>query len=306
MANAASLDESALSPQADETPGKTWEHRELWDRVKDALSILPEHFDFPTLIEGIPAPDIPSANTLLGSGIEAHIPRALNRIRHIWDPDGKYEEFSFTRQPQVFPDVPFRELKPNGRTLFALEIKSWYVLAREREPSLRITVSKEWCHQADLVVVYPWALSNAIAGKARLFTPFVVGCRTAARVRNAYWSNRGKTAEDKKILLPKGKPSFWPAKGTEFNDTPAHDKGGNFGRLARTGVMNAFISQLFEQQTIADIPLGAWQKFLTVYAATGSLDELTSQLKGSLPESDKSVLVKLRGLIDGVLDGAAT
>ena len=300
MAKAASLDESALAPQADELPAADWPHRALWERVKDALSVLPEHFAFPTIIEGVPAPDIPSANTFLGSGIEAHIPKALNRMREMWDPEGKYDDFAFVRQPQVFPDVPFRQIKPDGETLFALEIKSWYALAREREPSLRITVNSKWCHPADLVVVYPWALSNAIAGRAMLFPPFVTGCRTAARVRNAYWDSRGKTPADKKVLPPKDAAKFWPSKGSEFNDSAPADKGGNFGRLARTGVMDAFITRLFAEQVIADIPLGSWQKFLTIYAASGSLDNLAMELKDGFPKSE-SVLKKLHEIIGAAL-----
>lgn len=300
MAKTASLDESALSPKADELPAADWPHKLLWDRVKDALSALPEHFDFPTVIEGVPAPDIPSANTFLGSGIEAHIPKALNRLRAMWDPEGKYEDYAFVRQPQVFPDVPFRQMKPDGETLFALEIKSWYALAREQEPSLRITVNAKWCHPADLVVVYPWALSNAIAGRAMLFPPFVTGCRTAARVRNAYWEKRGKTAADKKVVPPKGTPKFWPAKGSEFNDSAPADKGGNFGRLARTGVMDSFISRLFEEQAIADIPLGAWQKFLTIYATSGSLDALTAELRDGTQKSEQA-LKKLHEIIGSAI-----
>ena len=302
MAKAASLDESALAPQADELPAADWPHKALWERVKDALSVLPEHFDFPTIIEGVPAPDIPSANTFLGSGIEAHIPKALNRMREMWDPEGKYEDYAFVRQPQVFPDVPFRQMKPDGETLFALEIKSWYALAREREPSLRITVNSKWCHPADLVVVYPWALSNAIAGRAMLFPPFVTGCRTAARVRNAYWDKRGKTPADKKVVSPKGAAKFWPSKGSEFNDSAPSDKGGNFGRLARTGVMDAFITRLFAEQSIADIPLGSWQKFLTIYAASGSLDDLAVELKDGSPKAE-SALKKLHEILGSALNG---
>jgi hypothetical protein len=46
-----------------------------------------------------------------------------------------------------------------------IELKGWYVLAKEKEPSFRYKVTLTVCAPADLLVVVPWALSNVISGR---------------------------------------------------------------------------------------------------------------------------------------------
>jgi len=49
-----------------------------------------------------------------------------------------------------------------------------------------------------------------------------------------------------------------------ISDRPASDSGGNFGRLARAGVMEDYITTLFEEK-LAGIQLAAWQRFLSIF-----------------------------------------
>ena len=56
------------------------------------------------------------------------------------------------------------------------------------------------------------------------------------------------------------------------------DSGGNFGRVARGGVMEAFIDELM-QEPVAGIPLGAWQKFLKVFSEVVTETKLRNQLQ---------------------------
>ena len=134
-----------------------WEHFQLWERVRESLYALPSSFRMEGMLPQIPASDLHAANSLLGTAIEDHIPIALNLMRRTWDPDSKYIDCLFTRQPQTFPDVPFRrETATGSTTLFGIEVKSWYVLAKENEPSFRFYVNREFCHPADLCVVFPW------------------------------------------------------------------------------------------------------------------------------------------------------
>src|SRR4051812_8769146 len=71
--------------QADEVPATGWAYHKLWKAVRDCLFILPEAFDLGINLPALPAKDLHSANTLLGSAIEDHIPSALNKLRNIWD-----------------------------------------------------------------------------------------------------------------------------------------------------------------------------------------------------------------------------
>ena len=61
-----------MTPQPPERtePSESWEHYELWSRVKDALRALPDYFDSETNIEGMLATDIFSLNTPLAATIE--------------------------------------------------------------------------------------------------------------------------------------------------------------------------------------------------------------------------------------------
>ena len=71
--------------------------------------------------------------------------------------------------------------------LLGIELKGWYVLAKEREPSFRYKATPAVCAPADLLVVYPWALSSVVSGSPQLYQPFVTGARYAAEYRNYWW-----------------------------------------------------------------------------------------------------------------------
>jgi len=51
------------------------------------------------------ATDIFTLNTALGASIEDAVVNGLNRLREVWDPDGRYALYRFERQAQAFPDV---------------------------------------------------------------------------------------------------------------------------------------------------------------------------------------------------------
>ena len=62
-----------------------------------------------------------------------------------------------------------------------------------------------------------------------------------------------------------------------------NDKGGNFGRFARTGLMSDYIDKLIGEE-IAGIPIKAWQGFLSIFSESWTeekviraLDQLASQ-----------------------------
>ena len=70
----------------------------------------------------------------------------------------------------------------------------------------------------------------------------------------------------------------YPKKGDRFNDAAVQDSGGNFGRVARGGVMQDFIAELMEKP-LAGIPLGAWQRFLRIFSESFTETRLRNQLQ---------------------------
>src|SRR5438477_12660111 len=155
-------------------PGADWEHYALWQRVWDALRAVPDYFKTTTSTEGILGPDIFTLNTVLGATIEEQVVRTLNSLRSVWDPDKNYQNYAFERQAQVFPDVILRR-KTGGDhdILMGIELKGWYLLAKEGAPSYRFQVTAAACNPWDLIVVIPWSLSNVLAGSPVTFTPWI-------------------------------------------------------------------------------------------------------------------------------------
>lgn len=93
------------------------------------------------------------------------------------------------------------DLEP--RILMGIELKGWYALSKEAEPSCRFKASPKVCAPQDLLVVYPWALSGVVSGKPELYAPYVIGARTAAERRNWHWRYvmEGGSITDRTIRL---------------------------------------------------------------------------------------------------------
>ncbi len=255
-------------------PDPTWAHRSLFEDVREALYALPTLFTSPLQLKGIIATDLFSLSASLGATIESQVVDALNAIRATtWDRSGEYVSYEFVRQPQTFPDVLLRAAAPEADPpiLMGIELKGWYALAKEREPSARFKVTPAVCAPQDLLVVFPWALSEVISGSPRLFRPHVIGARHAAEYRNWWWQHDRESTADRSIAFSAVADPY-PRSSDPILDVPASDGGGNFGRHARTGLMKTDVDHLFESEDIAGIPLGAWQRFLSVFTE-GSVRE---------------------------------
>ncbi len=258
-----------VAPTRTEGPPEGWPHRGLYQRLRNALYALPSKFRTQLRIAGISAVDLFTLNTPLGAAIEQSVVDSLNDVREIWDPDGQYKLYSFIRQAQVFPDVRLETTAPGiaegERVLMGIELKGWFVLAKEGEPSFRYRASPAVCAPQDLLAVYPWALDEVVSGSPKLLRPFVEEARYAAEHRNHYWTEtrgvQGVAAEV--IAAPHQAP--YPTKNQKFNDEAATDSGGNFGRVARGGLMRAFIDELMNLP-LSGIPARHWQSFLKIFA----------------------------------------
>ncbi len=200
----------------------------------------------------------------------------LNRVRTTtWDPDGELTGYRFVRQAQVFPDVVLKATDPDAvePIKLGIELKGWYVLAKERKPNFRFKATPLSCSELDMLVVFPWALSQVISGNAQVLSPWIVGARYAAEYRNWHWLHQmGKgTDEDepapaeREIRLSAVTKHYPESKAEEHNDEAMNDKGNNFGRIARTGLMRRYIDQVFEEEELAGVQLRYWQRFLKLF-----------------------------------------
>lgn len=240
-----------------------WEHYDLWQRVRRALFAVPDHFATQTNIDGLLASDIFTLNAPLAATIEESVVKTLNNLRPAWDPDGRYRTWSFVRQSQTFPDVVLRTVDNGSKPLMGIELKGWYLLAREKQPTYRFTATAAACSPWDLLAVVPWALSNVLAGSPVLFRPFIQSARYCALKRNYYWRYERDTASNTEVDIPDS-VSPYPNKRDRISDKPRSDSGGNFGRIARYGIMNDYMTDSLNQR-VRGIAASDWVGFFARY-----------------------------------------
>lgn len=261
------------SPKRSGGPSRAWPHRDLYDRVLLALHALPAHFSSSLDVSGVRATDLFSFNAPLGTAIEEQVVESLNVMRTVWDPLSRYQIYKFVRQPQTFPDVRLQTEAPNHpeSVLLGVELKGWFALAKEGEPSFRYLVTPDACAPADLLVVVPWLYKNVISGTPTLLQPFIEEARYAAEMRNYHWQYlRGDGAADAGVELAPHRKAY-PSKQDKSADKAKSDSGGNFGRVARANIMDDFVKSVMEQRA-AGIPVFAWQRFLRAFSETADFN----------------------------------
>lgn len=259
-------------------PLPSWPLLELWRRVRETLGALPVHFRSDTHIEGIGATEIFTLSAALGAAIENQVVDTLNQLRSVWDPDDKHPTFSFVRQPQSFPDVVLMDATTQGgrRPAFGIELKGWYLLAKEGEPSFRFLQTPAACAPADLIVVVPWCLGNVISGRPRVFVPYLEHAIYAAEFRNYHWQYK-RTADGSTTINQPVNAKPYPSKSDSTNDEAEGDKGGNFGRFARCGLMDVYLERL-KKQLLCGIEACHWLDFFKIFQEHSSEDEIRRAL----------------------------
>lgn len=210
------------------------------------------------------ATDIFTLNTALAATIEDSMVKTLNELRSVWDPRDEYETYAFVRQPQTFPDVVLRQIDNGEDVLLGIELKGWYLLAKEEVPTYRFTVTEAACNTHDLLVVVPWVLSNILAGSPVLFRPFVESALYCARKRNHYWLHERQVRGDPGTIDNPSGVSPYPVSKTNISDQPSRDGGGNFGRLARYGLMDDYIAEM-KSTLVRGIAVRDWQAFFKAH-----------------------------------------
>lgn len=245
------------------------DRKALYDGVHAALAALPAYFEFDNSIGGIDATDLHNLNTLMGAAIEVQVVESLNGLRTVWDPQQKWTDYAFVRSSQAFPDVRLQRRSAGAiDVVFGIELKGWFLLAKEGVPSLRYKVSPDACNPWDLVCVVPWYLNNAVAGTAQVTTPWVEQAKYAAEWRDHWWEfiRDQKDPSAPRGVIPAANATPYPSKADEVSVVPAnHESGDNFGRLPRCRpLMDAFIDEALDH-AILGIPARHWMAFLKAH-----------------------------------------
>ncbi len=260
-------------------PDGKWTHHRVWERVNAAFYSLPNYFETELVIKGINVTEIFSVGGAFSSVVETQVVTILNNLRNLWDPDNEYSRYAFIRQSQTFPDVLLRNLQDEEEVLFGVELKSWYVLSKEGEPSFRYQITPEACADADLVVIIPWILSDVISGTPKLLRPYTELARYAAEYRNYYWQKsrieQGKNSSIRRP--PESNRHPYPSSKQEASDEAEDDKGGNFGRIARAGILDEYITSLKEQDYLG-IKMLHWIAFFKAISETRTDAEIERRL----------------------------
>lgn len=244
----------------------------LRDGVVRALRAVPMHFTSTINIEGLSAVDLFAMNSLLGGAIEDQTVATLNATRTIWDSDGMWADYEFKRYAESFPDVRL-ERNDGGTPVLGIELKGWYLLAKEEMPSFRFRASANAMTIWDLIAVFPWSLSNVISGKPLLESPFIEQAKYAADLRTYYWENRSPNAQT--VDHPDTHP--YPEAGSSYSDVVHDDRGGNFGRIARIrGLMDDWVTETMKIK-LAGIEARWWVRFLKLFDERG--DEHTIRMR---------------------------
>ncbi len=263
---------------------------ELVGNVRDALGALPVYFRTATRIEGLDGGELFNLSAVLGSAIEVQVVETLNGIREVWDPDDRWPRHRFVRSAQTFPDVRLVAHGQGGVADIALgiELKGWYLLSREREPSFRYAVTPAACAPQDLLVVVPWHLKNVLSGKPIVHEPYIEQARYAAEFRNWWWMTQRKTsdsASQRLVTPPVQKVNPYPAPKVRIADRPAKDGGNNFGRIARlAGLMDNYTKALRSRQ-IAGIPADHWIMFFRRHAESKDPEKILAHIMRDLSQS---------------------
>jgi hypothetical protein len=275
-------------------PGKTggpdlaWPHRKLYENVTKTLYALPEEFKTSLRISDFRATDIFALNSALGASIEDAVVNGLNSLREAWDPEGQYALYRFERQAQAFPDVRLVTEAPDAqRIIMGIELKGWFALSKEGEPTFRYTVTPNACASADLLAVYPWILSDVVAGRPKLLRPFVSEAKYAAELRNYYWQTmRAERGRNGNIILATHQVPYPAIKTDQCSDRAEDDGGGNFGRIARYGLLDEFVKST-ERQEVSGIPVRAWLTFFKIFSDSArNLDTVVAAIESTLRRYD--------------------
>lgn len=257
------------------------QHHALYDRLPDLLNRVPADFTSDVHIEGLDATDVFGLNEILASSVENQVVNSLNNLKPGLDLDEEYRDYEFVRQSQTFPDVLFENSEDDDEPLIGIELKCWYLLAKEGDPSFRFKTTPAACAPQDLLVIYPWTLDNIVTGSPEIFRPFVMPAKFASMYVDYYWQELKEWRSESPntdIIRPEG-VSHYPNPKTDFiQDKPAEDAGNNYGRfrsrlIASLPPFQEYVHQMKARELLG-IPSDQWAEFFKSYDEATTITEL--------------------------------
>ncbi len=131
----------------------------------------------------------------------------------------------------------------------------------------------------------PWVLNNVISGYPKIFSPYVELAKYAAEYRNYWWQYIRKAKSNAEIMSPQN-VSPYPQKSDKISDKPVSDSGNNFGRFARTGIMDTYL-EIAKRESLCGIEAEHWLKFFKIFQQERDKKSINEELR------------KLRALVTG-------
>lgn len=271
-----------------------------------AIPALPEECFIESSYFGILATDLFSLNTLLGSMIENRVVFFLNSHRNLWDADENWNDFHFIRSNESFPDVRLVKKSNSQEVKLGIELKSWFILSKEGEPSFRYCTAANACDPADLLCIVPWYLSDAVCGHPVLVSPWIFSARAASEATKRYWlyereTKTAMTLEQRALNEPQNLSPYMLNARDNTNYTPISDSGNNFGRLARTGVMSKFVEETL-QTDILGIPADNWRRFLQAHTDASAINDVRKKIDKIVQISKSEEFEQLKKSLRDYLD----
>jgi hypothetical protein len=144
---------------------------------------------------------------------------SLEDLKPSLDLGEEYRDYEFVRQSQTFPDVLFRDSSEAGdEPLMGIELKCWYLLAKEGDPSFRFKTTPAACAPQDLLVIYPWTLDNIVTGSPEIFRPFVMPAKFVSTYVDYYWQElkEWRSANSNKGIIRPESVSHYPNLKTDL------------------------------------------------------------------------------------------
>lgn len=297
------------------------QHADLYDQLPELLNRVPAEFTSEVHIEGLDATDVFGLNEILASSVENQVANSLDDLTPDLDLGEEYRDYEFVRQSQTFPDILFEDTgDTDDEPLVGIELKCWYLLAKEGDPSFRFKTTPAACAPQDLLVIYPWALDNIVTGSPDIFRPFIMPAKFASMYVDHYWQNLKNWRPEnpnKEIIRPEG-VSHYPNPKTDFiQDKPVEDSGGNYGRfrsrlIASLPPLQEYVNQMKGRELLG-IPSDRWAEFFTSYDESATVEKLTDisgigpgtaetfEANGyDTPEAVKSALIEVLTEFEGI------
>lgn len=296
-------------------------HEDLYDQIPELLNRVPADFTSDVHIEGLDATDVFGLNEILASSVENQVVNSLDNLKPTLDLDEEYRDYEFVRQSQTFPDVLLEDSSDtDDEPLMGIELKCWYLLAKEGDPSFRFKTTPAACAPQDLLVIYPWTLDNIVTGSPEIFRPFVMPAKFASLYVDYYWQELKDWQPEnptKDIIQPEGVSHYPDSKAEFIQDEPVADSGNNYGRfrsrlIASLPPFQEYVNQMKSRELLG-IPADQWAEFFKSYDETTTIAELeditgigpgTAEIfesKGYMaPEALKSALIEVLTEFEGI------